>query len=203
MEKSRLQYFTSPPPCFYFCFLLCSMACQCSSSTMSHACNSGSWEDKGGGLRGQSGFLMSTRAAWAVSRNKTSDSEGLQNLLLDASLRWRLTGSWNRYAFVPSAHVGCGALSDPASPLSLSPPWGGREAALGPGLPPNAGGGTAGLGTHTVLSRNPLDLEDLGGRREGGGYLDILGRSGKRILPEDRPWEAKSSVTNPRCGKYL
>lgn len=103
----------------------------------------------------------------------------------------------------------CGALSHPASPLSLSPPWGGREAALEPGLPPHAGGGGTvlgggtGIGTHTVLSRNSLDLEDWGGRGEGGGYLDILERSGKRILPEDRPWEAKSSVTIPRRVKVV
>lgn len=77
--------------------------------------------------------------------------------------------------------------------LVLESFWGGKEAALGLGLPPNAGEGAAWLGTHTVLSRNP---GRFGGRWVcvEWGDLDFLGRSGKRIFPGGKVFGVQSQV---------
>lgn len=48
---------------------------------VARACKSSTWEATAGGVRGQ--YALSTRAAWAVSRNKTSSCEELRSLQLD------------------------------------------------------------------------------------------------------------------------
>lgn len=95
-------------PVFLFQFPPLQYGEQCSSSMVARACNSSTWEATAG-VRGQ--YALSTRAAWAVSRNKTSSCEELQLDLRFAS------GSQAAGVAVPLFRAPRSAVSEPWATL--------------------------------------------------------------------------------------